>query len=225
MGKIKSGEINYNDIIQLDGAFSVTHINYGESPTFHGVDSKSIASTSRKESLSSMDKIDDVIGNLHTFNGTEKNCKKNDRIVLWKSFWLEYIDVFDTLSESSPTSVVTIFVGRQAIEIGLKYLLLLKTGNIEKSHDLGVLSDLFFSIYDIHEYYLEWIDPFCKNYCKFIEGDNAEYFRYPEYKRNEYFAGNGLSISWLTYNFAIILLKLLHFAGLDNEIKNENSKM
>ena len=47
---------------------------------------------------------------------------------------------------------------------------------------------------------------------KMLEGDNVEYFRYPEYSRRTYFAGNQLDIEWLFYNFALILLKLLQFA-------------
>lgn len=30
-------EINYKDIIEVDGAFSVTHMNYGKSPLFNKV--------------------------------------------------------------------------------------------------------------------------------------------------------------------------------------------
>lgn len=53
---------------------------------------------------------------------------------------------------------------------------------------------------------------------KYIEGGNPEYFRYPEYKSSQYFAGNCLDAKWLSYNFALILLKLLHLADLEKEI-------
>ena len=33
-------ESSYDDILQVDGAFSVAHINYGQSPRFNGVDAK-----------------------------------------------------------------------------------------------------------------------------------------------------------------------------------------
>ena len=33
-------ELNYKDILQFDGAFSVAHINYDQSPIFNGIDSK-----------------------------------------------------------------------------------------------------------------------------------------------------------------------------------------
>lgn len=53
------------------------------------------------------------------------------------------------------------------------------------------------------------IPDFCNCYSKMLEGDNVEYFRYPEYSRKRYFAGNRLDIEWLSYNFALILLKLV----------------
>lgn len=43
-------------------------------------------------------------------------------------------------------------------------------------------------------------------------------YRYPEYKSSQYFAGNCLDAKWLSYNFALILLKLLHLADLEKEI-------
>lgn len=114
--------INYNDLIQLDGAFSVAHINYGKSPIFNGIDSKNIANNSRKHSISSEEKIDDVLGCLNSFNGTEKDYKKADNIKLWEIYWLEYINSFDKLTSILPDSVVTVYIGRQAIELGIKYL-------------------------------------------------------------------------------------------------------
>ena len=67
---------------------------------------------------------------------------------------------------------------------------------------------------------MDGIEPFCKNYCSYIEGGNAEYFRFPQYRQDAYFAGNRLDIEWLSYNFALVLLKLIHFADLDEELKN-----
>lgn len=217
MKRFKAFKANYKDIIQLDGAFSATHINYGESPVFHGVDGKEIAKKSRKDSISEKDSLEDVIGSINTFDGTALDFKQDDRISLWKHYWLEYIDVFDILSCSMPKSVVTVYIGRQAIEIGFKYLLLKKTSKIEKTHDLGTLAKSLFKEYSIRLRYMKYIDSFCEYYCKYIEGGNAEYFRFPEYKKNKYFAGNRLSINWLSYNFSLVLLKLLHFSGLDKE--------
>ena len=68
----------------------------------------------------------------------------NDRIILRKSYWLEYINAFDKLTEILPDSIVTVFIGRQAVEIGFKYLLLKKTKQVIKEHNLQVLSNSFF---------------------------------------------------------------------------------
>lgn len=64
------------------------------------------------------------------------------------------------------------------------------------------------------EFNMEEIPDFCEKYCQMIEGENVEYFRYPEYGKNTYFAGNQLDIEWLSYNFALIILKLLHLVKL-----------
>lgn len=209
----------YKDILQCDGAFSIVHFNYDKSPIFNGTDSKNLVKNSRMNSLSSKVNIKNVIESIDSFDGTEKNYKKDDRILLWKNYWTEYINAFDKLQDLLPSSIVTIYVGRQAIEIGFKYLLLKKFGQIKniKTHDLGELSKLLFEEYDINDNYMDYVDVFCEKFCKYIEGGNAEYFRYPEYNKSTYFAGDYLDISWLSYNFALILLKLIHFANLDEE--------
>jgi len=220
-------ELSYKDILQLDGAYSVAHINYGKAPLFNNVDGRNIAKNSRKNSLSSMGHIDDVLGSLDAFNGTEQGYKKADRIELWKFYWLEYINAFDQLTHVLPKSVVTVYIGRQAIELGFKYLLVQKNV-VEK--EIGTLSqyvpqlhfnkielaDLLWSKYSINEEYMKYVTSFCDSYCRMIEGNNPEYFRYPEYNKSAYFAGNQLDIKWLSSNFALIILKLLHLAGLDD---------
>lgn len=216
--KMYKTELNHKEILQIDGAFSALHVNYNESPVFNGIDAKNIAIDSRKNSISSQNVIEDVLGNMKSFNGTEINYSRDDRILLWKSYWLEYINVFDKLIASMPKSIVTIYVGRQAIELGFKYLLLKKTEKIEKTHDLGKLSSLLYAEYSIEESYMKDIDSFCGLFCKYVEGDNVEYFRFPEYKKNAFFAGNCLDLEWISYNFALIILKLLHFANLDDEV-------
>ncbi len=212
-------EVNYKDIMQVDGAFSVTHINYGKSPVFNKINGKDIANNSRKNSLSNKDRIKNISEYIDSFNGTEQNLKKDDRISLWEHYWLEYINAFDSLIDSLPKSVVTIYIGRQAIEIGFKYLLLKKTGQIKKEHDLGHLSHLLFTEYDIKEDYMDYVDIFCEIFCKYIEGDNVEYFRFPEYKKSTFFAGNRLDIEWISYNLSLIILKLIHFADLEKKFK------
>lgn len=211
---------SYKDLLELDGAFSVAHINYGSSPQFNGEDGKNIAKNSRRNSLSSMEHVEDVLASLSAMNGTEKDYKKADRIILWKNYWLEYVNAFDKLIIILPKSVVTAYIGRQAIELGFKYLLIQKnvTERDLKTHNLEELAALLWSKYVINEDYMEGVLDFCDIYSKMIEGENVEYFRYPEYNKSTYFAGNRLDIEWLSYNFSLILLKLLHFAGLDADV-------
>ena len=147
------------------------------------------------------------------FDGTEKDYSENDRIILWRLYWEEYINAFEKLTGILPDSIVIVYVGRQAIELGIKFLLLKKTGEINKTHDLSVLIHDFFDLYDIHNDYMKSVDSFCDMYSEYIEGNYVEYFRFPEYKNNAFFAGNRLSIRWISFNFALIILKLLHFAG------------
>lgn len=126
------------------------------------------------------------------------------------------MNAFDKLIIILPKSVVTAYIGRQAIELGFKYLLIQKnvTERDLKTHNLEELAALLWSKYVINEDYMEGVLDFCDIYSKMIEGENVEYFRYPEYNKSTYFAGNRLDIEWLSYNFSLILLKLLHFAGL-----------
>lgn len=121
-----SNDISYKDVLQLDGAFAVAHINYGKTPIFNESEGKVIAEKSRKHSTSSIESIENVIDCLRSFNGTEKDFNNDDKIQLWEEYWLEYINAFDKLTEILPKSVVTIYIGRQAIELGIKYLLLKK---------------------------------------------------------------------------------------------------
>lgn len=209
--------MNYEYVIQLDGAYSVTHINTGESPIFNHMESKNIASESRVNSISTNDSIEGVLEKLELFDGTEKNYTESDRIKLWGMYWEEYINAFDKLTEILPDSIVTIYVGRQAIELGIKFLLLKKTGEIDKIHDLSKLIHKLYDLYDINFDYMEFVDSFCDTYSEYIEGNNVEYFRFPEYKNDAFFAGNRLSIRWISFNFALIILKLLHFAELEEK--------
>ena len=214
-----SNDISYKDILQLDGAFAVTHMNYGESPIFNNSNGKAIAEKSRKHSISSLDNIENVLEGLHSFNGTENNFNKDDKIQLWENYWLEYINAFDKLAEILPKSVVAIYIGRQAIELGIKYLLVKKCSNAPKTHKLSNLIQLLFSEYEINDDYMNYVVDFCNEYCENIEGGYDEYFRFPEYKSNYFFAGNQLDIEWLSYNFALILLKLIHYADLENRFQ------
>lgn len=212
----KYGEnFNYTKIIQLDCVFSAAHINYDKSPIFNNINGKTFAEKSRKNSISSKENIENVLGCLYSFNGTEKDLKKEDKILLWENYWLEYINAFSNLTDILPNSIVTVYIGRHAIEIGIKYLLLKKADYVKNEHNLGVLSNLLFEKCNIKDNYMNCVKEFCSNYCEFIEGSNSEYFRYPEYKNNVFFAGNCLDIEWISYNLSLILLKLIHFSNLD----------
>ena len=114
-------DLNYKDILQVDGAFSACHINYGKSLKFNGADSKNMAQNSRKNSLTENGHIDDLEAVQYDFNGTEKDFKKQDIILLWEKYWLEYINAFNKLVAELPDSIVTVYVGRHAIELGFKY--------------------------------------------------------------------------------------------------------
>ena len=211
--------LSYQSVLQLDGAFATAHINYGKSPVFVDLDGRELAQGSREGSLSEEEHIDDVLACVRDFNGTESDCKQQDRIELWKCYWLEYIHAFDVLASELPDSVVTAFVGRQAVELGFKYLLLVRTGRPLLGHNLGKLSRaLLCGSSETDGGYLDYVVEFCEEYSRYIEGEHPEYFRFPDYKANEFFAGNRLDIPWLSYNFALILLKLIHFAGLDDEV-------
>lgn len=181
-------KINYTDILQGDGAFSIYHINYDKSPKFFENDSKNLAIGSRKNSITIKKDISlsDITEYVNTFDGTEKNYKELDRLHLWENYWLEYINTFDRLVDLQSNSVATVYIGREAIEIGIKYLLLKKTKTIVKTHDLGKLANMLFSEYQINLEYMKSVDIFCEDFCKNIEGGNPEYFRYPEYKSNSF---------------------------------------
>ena len=107
-------DLNYKDILQVDGAFSACHINYGKSLKFNGADSKNMAQNSRKNSLTENGHIDDLEAVQYDFNGTEKDFKKQDIILLWEKYWLEYINAFNKLVAELPDSIVTVYVGRHA---------------------------------------------------------------------------------------------------------------
>lgn len=212
------GKLDYRDILQVDGAFYSAHVKYGKTPIFNGKNVKAAIRTPEKRRLPSEGHPGDYGERNELLDGTNRDPKKADQVELWKNYWLEYANAFDKLAASLPESVVTAFVGRQAIEIGMKFILLNSIGQFPKVHDLGELSEKLFSELAITESYMDWICTFCKQYCEHVEGGNAEYFRFPQYKRNAFFGGDSLDIEWLSYNFALMLLKLIHFANLEEEI-------
>lgn len=211
---IKGDYISYTDPIQYDGAFYYTHSAYDKTPKFAGID---ISKKINSETNNSID--------ITNKNSTSDMFNKEEQLILWEKYWLEYIDAFEKLADLSPESIVTIYIARQALEIGFKYLLLKESFEFKWTHNLYKLSKQFFEKYNISDDYMDYIQEFCREYSIHIEGDKVEYFRYPEYAENMYFNGFDLNISWLSYNFSLILLKLLHFSGLDkNKVLRTRSK-
>lgn len=74
--KALGNNLNYKDNLQLDASFTVAHVNYDKSPIFGEIDGRNLAKGSRKNSLSSEEKMDDVIGYINSFDGTENDFKK-----------------------------------------------------------------------------------------------------------------------------------------------------
>lgn len=71
-------QINYEDHLQLDGAFSVAHINYGKSPRFNQVSIIDMNIESINSSLVSGDKIEGVLIFIHSSGGSEKDFNNED---------------------------------------------------------------------------------------------------------------------------------------------------
>lgn len=218
MNLFKSFNLKYDDIIQLDGAVAGTHKLYNEPTLFHGINGEIIVDNTQIGNNLSGNQTGDAFENIFSSSTTNKNVTKNEYIKLWKEYWFEYIFAFDKMIEVLPSSIVTAFIGRQAIEIGLKYLLISKNGCISKdqmTHNIGELSETVFQEYNINEDYMDWVVDYCKGYSNDIEDGVVEYFRYPEYKNSNYYAGDFLDIHWLSYNAALVLVKLIHFSGIE----------
>lgn len=117
-------ELSYEDVIQLDGAFAATHVNYGKAPLFNGAPHEDSNWESRKEFIfSSGLSIEETVERIRSVDGTATDFGVAERTALWRDYWLEYINIFNVLTGTHPDSVATVFVGRQAIEVGFKYLL------------------------------------------------------------------------------------------------------
>ena len=130
---------------------------------------------------------------------------------------MEYIRAFDLLTADLSKSVVTAYIGRHAVELGFKYILLSRDEAFPPVHRLDELSRAALSGPSGQESYLDFVVAFCEQYSRHIEDGKVEYFRFPDYSGGRFFAGNRLDIHWLSYNFALILLKLIHYTGLDEE--------
>lgn len=212
--QLKTNNISYNtDIPQVDGACTVSHTNYDKSPKFDGIKGTDTINGLNEDKFLKETRIEDVLGHVKDSRGTT-NLDKDDIISLWYAYWKEYMHAFNILTEALPESVVTAFTARQSVEIGFKYLLL-KKSQLIRTHDLSELCEKFLQVYRIdvnsdRYSYLKWMNEFCASYTEYIEDRNPEYFRYPQYKYGS-FGGERLDIRWLSYNWALILLKLEHF--------------
>ena len=116
--------LNYKEILPLDGAFSRAHALYSGSPIFFGSDGETLVQDARKLALPPDVEGSSAVEYLHMFDGTESGYDRASRRIIWKAYWLEYIHAFDQLISVLSDSIVTVYVGRQAIELGFKYLLL-----------------------------------------------------------------------------------------------------
>ncbi len=210
--RILGDEIDYKELLQLDGALSVAHKSYNTSTIFSEIDCYNPCSDNQYDKIALGDDTEKILTKLFSFNGTENNDNKDYRVEAWKAYWEEYINAFDILSISLPNSVVTAYIGRHAIELGFKYIILKQTNEIALTHSLKDLSVLFFKKCAASDSYLSDIISFCELYEEYLEGSKVEYFRFPEYKNSLLFSGNHLDISWLSYNMALVLLKLTHYS-------------
>lgn len=202
------------DCIQLDAAFEKFHRNYDQNPLFNG---KKLSDFNfnilKNEFIIHKKNFED-----DSYRGTTKRYSKKDKLELWKCYFDEYINSFNKMTEVLPKSIVTVYIGRHAIELGLKYLIIKKSNVVKKEHNLGILAkevSCLYNLDDLKDNNLESFESFCSFYCNNIEGNNTEYFKYPEYKSLNIFNGNHLDIEWLSYNFAIIILKIKYIDNLN----------
>lgn len=65
-------KISYTDIIQLDGAYAVAHMNYGKSPEFNKMSGKDIEKSLSNKGKISKEVIENVVDSINEFKGTEK---------------------------------------------------------------------------------------------------------------------------------------------------------
>ena len=82
-------DLNYKDILQVDGAFSACHINYGKSLKFNGADSKNMAQNSRKNSLTENGHIDDLEAVQYDFK--EHRGEPFETLNIWNAIVTEQL--------------------------------------------------------------------------------------------------------------------------------------
>lgn len=220
---ISTTGITYKDDFCLDQSFPSYHVNYNNSPLFNGrrIDQAGLTSleaTIPSEGFNS--EKHDVMEFALSYDDLAKSCDPQDLLELWKAEWLEYFKAFDKLACQLRESIVSLFLGRHALELGFKYLRLKQLKAISFTHNLAKLSSGVFDNSDFESDSLGCILSYLDYYQAYIEGNTPEYFRYPEYKKDGkpvYFGGIHLSINAIIQDIALANLKLIHFAGLDKE--------
>ena len=65
-----------------------------------------------------------VLDSIRKFNGADKRIIKLQIESICGKYWFDYIEAFDKSTKVMPDSVVTVYIGRHAIELGLKYLIM-----------------------------------------------------------------------------------------------------
>ena len=120
MKVFKSFDIDYDDIIQLDGASPFAHKMYSSSSLFHGIDGQE-TSEKRSDYKLSEKMTEDIINLFVSSDTTEKNIKEKDRIELWKEYWLEYIGSSAFIS-TSPACRTLVWPPKGVFRIGRTWL-------------------------------------------------------------------------------------------------------
>lgn len=213
-------KMSHSDTIQVDGAFAIVHVRNDVTSELHEANAGAGSAQSGSLEMGSAEYAGTFCASTGSFVGTKSELSMEERLDLWRRYWYEYISAFDTLTRALPDSVATAYMGGHAVELGFKYVLLAKSGSVERTHSLGRLSELVIRRFANKEKYLDWVVEFCESYELYLKGGHFEYFRYPEYGKgvaSEYYAGSCFDVSWISYNLALITLKLLHLSGLDVE--------
>lgn len=217
---VSKRKIDYQCGFQLDGTDPVLHANYKRTPILNNTKLSDLPFPQIKKKLSAFKYpgLDIYHPDFeHKFLDLINDCDCDNRLKLWECFWLDYYKAFDSMAYINEFSIVSTYLGRHATELGLKYLILKEKDKIPPTHNLEDLARELISD-KLNEYpYFNDVTTFLRLYEAHIEGGRPEYFRYPEYKNDGFFAGINLDISWINEEIAIVLLKLIHYAGLDQE--------
>lgn len=145
------------------------------------------------------------------------------QMALWRDYWLEYTDAFDKLQAISPDSLAAVFIGRHAVELGLKYLLIKRSGALFKTHALGKLAhELLLSGFSKETECMSDIVAFCEHFSESMESDDSECFCFPEDQDSRRSVRGHLDNRWICLNLTLVLLKLHHLDEGEHRALSEN---